>query len=80
MAELQWMKERGARDVVGGTAQVKFIYPSTKAGLWVFSKHSGKAMESFSCGADITESVLRRHQENCLKREGSRDPLGGYYA
>lgn len=67
MAGLQWTKERGAIDMVGGIAKVKFIEPYTKASLWVFSKHAGKAIESFACGADITGSVLRRHQENCLK-------------
>lgn len=50
-----------------GNRQGQVHRPYTKASLWVFSKHAGKAIESFACGADITGSVLRRHQENCLK-------------
>lgn len=45
MEGVQCMRERGIVEISGGIAKVKFMYPFTKASLWMFSKCTGKAME-----------------------------------
>lgn len=77
MAGVQWIKERGVMEISGGIAKVKFMYPYTKASLWMFSKCNGKAMEGLH--VELISQDLYPKGPLYIPRELSKERRKGEY-